>query len=71
MQIIKKYDKGFIGNMERKRQEKKLFKKGYKVVSEEESREFNGAMGCGLFMIFPPLALLASKPKIKVIYSND
>ena len=67
MQIIKIYDKNFIGKANRIKEEKKLFEEGYKVMSEEEVKQSSG--GCLTALIFWPL-LFIKYTKIKVTYEK-
>lgn len=58
MQITKRYSKDFVGNLQRKQAEKKLFAEGYKIVAEEEIKERDVSKSCCLAFFFLPLLLL-------------
>ena len=68
MTIIKIYDKNFIGNAQRNREEEKLFSEGYEVKLEEEIKQGGG--GCLTALIFWPL-LFVKYTKIKVTYEKE
>ncbi len=64
--IVKQYKKNdFLG---RKMKEVILFKKGYFIYSEEETKGFSGAKAFGLGILFLPLALFGGRKYIKVTY---
>jgi hypothetical protein len=69
MQIVKKYTKGFMGGGQRKREEEKLFNQGYKIVSEEETKEWESGNACCLAILFLPLIFIKTK-KIIVTYEK-
>jgi hypothetical protein len=69
--LIKTYQKGWLGNTQRQKEEVKLFAQGYKVESEEDCKEWDGGQACCLAIVFLPLALLAKKPMIKVTYVRE
>lgn len=54
--------------MKRKVEEKKLFRKGYCVESEEDVKNFNGGKGLLLGLLFLPLALLGRSKYVRVTY---
>ncbi|HBI50246.1 MAG TPA: hypothetical protein DDY21_00130 [Candidatus Moranbacteria bacterium] len=69
--IIKTYKKSINGFAERKLDEKMLGLRGYSIVEEEEIKQYNGAKGCLLFLLFPPLALLGRSKFIKITYEKN
>lgn len=69
-QIIRTYNKSFSGNLKRKSDEKKLARKGFYPVSEEEVSKYNVAGGIALAIVFLPLAILGNQKKIRVVYEK-
>jgi hypothetical protein len=68
MKKIKVYSKDFFGDMNRKSTEKKLFKEGYRIESEEDVKEWDGSQACCLAIIFLPLIFFGKVKKVKVTY---
>jgi hypothetical protein len=66
--IVKQYPKSLNGSLTRKMTEASLFRKGYFVYSEEETKQFSGGKAFGLGLIFLPLALLGGKKYVRVTY---
>ena len=68
--IIKKYDRGYLAQKKRKKEEVKLFELGYKIIEEEENKEWMAGNACCLALIFFPLIFIKTK-RIKVTYEKN
>ena len=68
--IVRKYPTGFFSKGIREKEEKELFKKGYRIVEDERIREFNPMLGCLLLILFFPLVFFAWEAKTKVVYEK-
>lgn len=69
-EIIITYPNGLGSGWQRKRKEKKILKAGYKIISEEEMKEWGIERLIYIVIpIFLPLAFFKSK-KIKVTYKK-
>jgi len=67
--IVKKYTKDFLGDRSRKKREAILLPQGYKVIEEEEIKEWQAGNACCLALIFLPLIFIKTK-LIKVTYER-
>lgn len=56
---------------QRKIKEVFLLNNGWRVLREEEIKEFNAAKGCLLAILFLPLVFFGFSKKIKVTYIKD
>lgn len=45
-----------------------LIEGGWRVVAEEETKEFNPSKGCCLLVLFFPLVLFARSNRVRVTY---
>lgn len=72
-QIIKIYRKNTIFGKDWNRvlDEKKLAKKGYYPISEEDITKYSGGKGLLLGLIFLPLALMGNVKKVRVVYEKN
>lgn len=58
MQITKRYSKDFVGKIQRKKYEEKLFAQGGKVIAEREVKESDMSKSCCLAVFFLPLLFI-------------
>jgi hypothetical protein len=68
MRVIKEYAKSRFGKKDRERTEAQLFAQGYKILQEEQIKEWNSGLACCLLLLFFPLVLFARESKAKVTY---
>lgn len=71
MKIIKVYNTDFFGKLKRKKTEADLFASGYRIESEEETKEWDSGQACCLLILFFPLVFFAHLKKVKVTYTSD
>jgi len=69
LRIVKKYNKDWLGQKARKKQEAILFEQGYRIIEEEEIKEWVAGNACCLALIFLPLIFIKTK-MIKVTYER-
>jgi len=67
--IVKKYTNDFLGTRKRAKEESVLSMQGYKVIEEEEIKEWQAGNACCLALIFLPLIFIKTK-MIKVTYER-
>jgi len=62
------YRTDWIGKCQRAKKEAELFKVGYKIIEEEEVKEWDAGSACCLAIVFLPLIFLAKIKKVRVTY---
>jgi len=67
--VTKTYIKGWMGNRQRKKEEKKLFENGYRIILEEDLKQWEAGNACCLALLFLPLIFIKTK-KVKVTYEK-
>jgi hypothetical protein len=68
--LIKLYKKSLNGRI-KKKADIALYKlRGYEVKSIEDVKQFNGAKGCLLFLLFPPLVFFGRSKYERITYSR-
>lgn len=71
MKVIKTYPLSASGLRKRQQEEEKLFSYGFRIDSEEETKDWQSGKACCLGLIFLPLALFGRGKFIKVTYIKE
>lgn len=68
LRVVKSYTNNDSGRNQRATAEATLFAQGYRILQEEQVKEFDNGKACCLAIIFLPLVFLSYNYKIRVTY---
>ncbi len=71
MKVIKTYPASASGLRKRQKEEEKLFSYGFRVESEEETKDWNNGKACCLGIVFLPLVFFGRGQFIRVTYIKE
>lgn len=68
LRVVKSYTNNDSGRNQRAATEAMMFSQGYRILQEEQVKEFDSGKACCLAIIFLPLVFLSYNHKTRVTY---